>query len=63
MESGLGLLCRVGDEVTGVREFMGKAGSFPLLRASSPEDEGSATKPFLLTYLASGWLSPHGTWV
>lgn len=63
VESRLGLSCRNGDEVTGVRQFKGKAGFLPLLRASLPEDEGSTTKPFLLTYPASGWLSPHGTWV
>ena len=59
VESRLGLSCRDGDEVTGVR----RAGSFPLLRASSPEDEGSTTEASLLTYTASGWLSLPGTWV
>ena len=65
VESRLGLSCRSGDEVTRVRQFKGKAGFFPLLRASSPEDEGSTTKPFLLTYLAfPAWnlgLRPLGT--
>lgn len=59
VESRRGLSCRDGDEVTGVR----RAGSFPLLRVSSPEDEGSTTEASLLTYTASGWLSLPGTWV